>query len=370
LLYAIPAGLLLLWQWRYRYFRRPDGRPPLPYWVELSLYASLPLFHVHTFIALSIVLLSLFASGRPNMRGQLVTLVAGALIPATFLVGLVTDHFRAHSMMGWHPGWVLDDPNFGRSSLVAFCWDNFGIALPLILLLYAVCVMRAWKAHLNEEGAVPEDLAFLSPAAIIIILGLLVKLAPWAWDNLKIMVWAYFILLPFLWTHLLRQQTLALRAVLCLFLFCSGFVSLFGGLSVGRPGFGLANRAEVDVIGEITKPLPVEARFAAYPTFNHPLLLQGRNVVLGYGGHLWTQGFDDYGAINERLTSLMMGEDNWLQTARDLKVRYIFWGREEAENYDREGNAVSAKPWEQLLQPVARGDWGAIFDLAQLKVQE
>jgi hypothetical protein len=378
LLYAIPAGLLLLWQWRYRYFRRPDGRPPLPYWVELSLYASLPLFHVHTFLALSIVLLTLFGAGRPNMRGQLVTLVAGALIPATCFVWLITDHFQAHSMMGWHPGWVLSDPNFGRSTFLAFWWDNFGICVPLILVLYAVCAMRAWKAHVREEGEVPEDLAFLSPAAIIIILGLFVKLAPWEWDNLKIMMWGYFIILAFLWTHLIRQQSLPLRIVLCLFLFCSGFVSLFGGLSVGRPGFTLANRAEVDVIGEVTRRMPAQARFAAYPTFNHPLLLQGRNVVLGYGGHLWTQGFDspqlkaahlDYGSINDRLTSLMLGEGNWTQTARDLGVRYIFWGRTEAENYEKD-DALSTKPWQQMLQPVASGDWGAIYDLAQLETPE
>src|SRR5216117_3099051 len=44
LLYAIPAGLLLLWHWREKFFRenaqdRHSG--PLPFWVELSLYASM-----------------------------------------------------------------------------------------------------------------------------------------------------------------------------------------------------------------------------------------------------------------------------------------------------------------------------------------
>src|SRR5205814_2133311 len=63
LLYAIPAGLILLWQWREKYFRRTEDRHrdgPLPFWVELSLYASMPLFHVHTFLALSIILFFLF----------------------------------------------------------------------------------------------------------------------------------------------------------------------------------------------------------------------------------------------------------------------------------------------------------------------
>src|ERR1700720_3133527 len=77
LLYAIPAGLILLWHWREKYFRTgQDQSPqrrlggggqsaPLPFWVELSLYASMPLFHVHTFMALSIVLVCLFVAGDP-----------------------------------------------------------------------------------------------------------------------------------------------------------------------------------------------------------------------------------------------------------------------------------------------------------------
>ena len=88
-LYAIPAGLVLLWHWREKFFsqspvagvgsirrlaKRCPASPtaikseaaavnargyrkgPLPWWVELSIYASMPLFHLHTFIALTIVL--------------------------------------------------------------------------------------------------------------------------------------------------------------------------------------------------------------------------------------------------------------------------------------------------------------------------
>src|SRR5262245_50790179 len=80
-LYAIPAGLVLLWHWREKFFSgvptiNPDSpaetspqtdeartnevracKGPLPWWVELSIYASMPLFHLHTFLALTIVLI-------------------------------------------------------------------------------------------------------------------------------------------------------------------------------------------------------------------------------------------------------------------------------------------------------------------------
>src|SRR5438105_1424479 len=70
LLYAIPAGLLLLWQWRSKYGSEAQKeKQPLPVWTEYVLYASMPLFHVHTFIALNIVLLVLFLT-RPASRSS------------------------------------------------------------------------------------------------------------------------------------------------------------------------------------------------------------------------------------------------------------------------------------------------------------
>jgi hypothetical protein len=366
LLYAIPAGLLLLWQWRARYFRGARQRPPLPFWVELSLYASMPLFHVHTFLALSVVLLILFICGDPPMRGQLLTLAAGALLPATFFVWLITDHFHARSIMEWKPGWVTNDPDFGRSSFVLFCWDNFGILVPLALGLFGFCGWHAWKKNWSQDKTIPEDVAFLLPAAAIIVVALLVKLAPWEWDNLKVMIWAYFLILPYLWTQLIRGADLPIRAALCLALFGSGFFCLFGGLAAGRPGLDFATRSELDAVGVAVHDLPTETRFAAFPTYNHPLLLQGRSVVLGYPGHLWTQGFADYAKINDALTALMLGRPDWREEARELGVRYIFWGREEKENYEEKANAPkSTKPWEQMLDPIASGDWGAIYDLEE-----
>ena len=62
LLYAIPAGLLLMISWRDRLFRGKPGRIPL--WLEILLYASMPLFHFHTFIFLSL-LLGFFLGPQP-----------------------------------------------------------------------------------------------------------------------------------------------------------------------------------------------------------------------------------------------------------------------------------------------------------------
>jgi len=401
LLYAIPAGVLLLWHWRETFFRKaPVGgvpsnsrqrRGPLPFWVELSLYASMPLFHVHTFLALSIILFFLFifeclqplkfvvdlfrtegiggirrsisdAAGRGRLLGDTrmhaLKVVACALLPAFFFTWLTTDHFRAGSMLRWHLGWVMSDPTFARASLFQFWSDNFGIFIPLVLLLIGLCGWRAWKSGLKWNQESSEAIAFLLPALAIFVLGLLFQFAPWQWDNLKLMIWAYFLVLPFLWKDLIAHWNFPARALVCMALFGSGFITLFGGLSVGRPGFGITNRIELSAVGDAVQPLPVEARFAAYPTFNHPLLLQGRKLVLGYPGHLWSQGFADYTGVNNLLNQLMQGADNWREVAKTLHVRYIFWGREETTNY-----AASRRPWEGTAPVVASGPWGTIYDL-------
>jgi len=79
--------------------------------------------------------------------------------------------------------------------------------------------------------------------------------------------------------------------------------------------------------------------------------------VLGYPGHLWTQGFE-FSGTNDRLKELMLGAPNWKEIARSLHARYLFWGREEKSNY-----ATSKKPWERESALVAKGEWGAFYDL-------
>jgi hypothetical protein len=172
------------------------------------------------------------------------------------------------------------------------------------------------------------------------------------------MIWGYFLVLPFLWKDLIAHWDFPEHAAVCIALFASGFVSLLGGLRAGHPGFELIDRARLDAVGLVVRPLPIEARFATYPTYNHPLLLQGRKVVLGYAGHLWTEGIN-YENESTRLSTLMLGKNGWREAAQALRVRYIFWGRDEMTNYP-----TSTRPWENTTRLVASGDWGAIYDLA------
>ena len=260
-LYAIPAGLVLLWHWREKFFSQSPvtgaGGPgqsgddvksepaavnahgyskgPLPWWVELSIYASMPLFHLHTFIALTIVLVvglfferatelkfivnlvrseGIAGIGRlishPKMwpdifrgapiRRHAVAMLIAAFIPATFFVWLTTDQFHAASVLKLHPGWAQDSTefaapffrlgpkDFGSSTsfglLLQKTWNgviapffqfwlpNFGLWVPLALGLVGLCVWRIWNGKWRWGDTPPADIAFVVAAVVIFAIRL------------------------------------------------------------------------------------------------------------------------------------------------------------------------------------------------------
>ena len=355
LLFAIPAGLLLLWQWRAKYGSDSDReKQPLPAWAEYILYATMPLFHVHTFMALSIVLLVLFLT-RPASRSPLLKLVAAAVLPAMIFVWLTTDKLHAGSILQWHFGWTQ---NIGELKMpfLQFWFFNFGVFLLLAIALVGIVARQEGNPRRSGKFELSIDAGYLAAAILIFLLAMCVKTAPWEWDNIKLLIWAYFITLPILWNRMLARWPVPVRVGACLILFFSGFVSLIGGLAEGRPGYQFANRSEIDFLAAAVRRLPVEARFAGFPTYNHPLLLNGRKMVCGYGGHLWTQGINST-EVESKLRNLMLGQGDWKKTARELEARYLFWGNLEKTNY---GN--STRPWEKQLPLVAQGGWGSIYD--------
>ena len=236
-----------------------------------------------------------------------------------------------------------------------FFWPlNFGV-LPVFVVLLGVAIGR------GKRPVGPAEFVF--PAVGAFVLCCFVKFAPWEWDNTKIMVWSYLVVLPFLWTHLIARWPKWARALSCCALFFSGFVSTLGGINAEHRGYAIASREELDLVGAAVRALPVTERFAGAPTFNHPLLLCGRKMALGYLGHVSSHGLAWERPAAE-LEALMMGEESWRENARALGVRYIFWGRCEHEDYPS-----SKEPWRETAACVALGDWGEIYDLEEGKIQ-
>lgn len=358
LLFALPAGLLLLVSWRSRFL--DDDRWRLPRWGEVLLYASLPLFHLHTFIFLSLMFAAWFALYPPT-RPALLRFVGSAFLPASALVLLVTGMFGGASVLGFKPGWMWDDATWlqwcddhlpgplALNAMLLFWPINFGFVLPLVGWL-------GWRLRSDSREVWPRALFF--PSLFIFVLCIFVKFAPWEWDNTKLMIWSYLAIVVLAWEQLLAARPLWQRTVAVVALFGSGLVSLVGGLDGNHVGFDLALRSELDGVEKAVASIPMSERFVAYPTYNHPLLLSGRKVALGYTGHAWSHGLD-WARPAARVDALMNGDSDWRQAATELKVRYLFWGSEEQEHYK-----TSTQPWKESTRLFAEGDWGTLYDLA------
>jgi hypothetical protein len=263
-------------------------------------------------------------------------------------------------LLGWKAGWMWDDEVFvnwcgthlGQDSLAVagtvFWPVNFGV-LPLAVIFLIVLLCR--------RGGNPWARLVIFPSVAVFVVCCFVKFAPWEWDNTKLMIWSYLAVLPFLWSELLGFGTLWVRRSAVFLLFFSGFVSTLGGIDAAFTGYPVAQRSELDGVADALRGIPVTERFAGAPTYNHPLLLNGRKMVLGYLGHLDSHGLA-WKEPAKKLDALMNGENGWRETAAELGARYLFWGRNENEKY-----GDSPQPWRQSTRLVASGEWGEIYDL-------
>ncbi len=391
-LFALPAGLLLLTHWRERLFaaplavagarRAPPGDPPLnpgllPFWIEALLYAILPLFHLFAFLFLSALLGWWFAVyfARRGVRLHILGLVLIAFLPASWEIALMTGNFMGAGQAVWfEPGWMQHGKPFLRFWLL-----NFGLFAILAPALWARC---AWDLAQPDDPPLPADAggkrlpsitrvqdtaaAFVLPAGLLFLFACIVMVSPWDWDNTKLMIWSYLVVLPFIWDRWIRPFAAPVRWPVCAALFLSGAVSLAGGLRHMDTGYYLGRRPELEAVDAATRGLPIEARFAAATEtgYNHPLVFAGRKLVLGYNGNVFSQGID-YTPIARDLNALMRGLPDWRRAARRLEVRYVYWGPREAKAF-----RDSSRPWAQDSAQVAAGDWGAIYDLERENAPE
>ena len=334
-LLALPVGLLLLWSWRRRLLR---GEPALAPWMEGVLWGALPLVHLHSFVFVSVVFAAWTAGGRRWREAARALAVAFA--PAAWSAWQVTDGLRAASLVGWKAGWMI-----GGEGALVFLLLNFGLFLPLALAALVVALRRRDR----------EELLVLGPALAAFAALFLVRLAPWEWDNTKVMVWCYLVALPPIEALVLRRVRRGWRAAAVVGLLFSGAVSV-AAACLGEAGpLEVLEEAEYAGVCEALRPLGRNERVATAQAHNHPVALCGQPIVAGYSGHLWSHGLRS-GPVEAGLRRLMLGGGDFRAEARSLGARYVFWGpREEAAFRD------SSQPWREAGPPVASGPWGALY---------
>ncbi|HSQ23531.1 MAG TPA: hypothetical protein VLN44_03955 [Pyrinomonadaceae bacterium] len=244
----------------------------------------LPLVHAHSFIAIMGVAGVLGLINIKKWREWLLFFIVASVIAGPQM--LWSTHGSAVStraFIAWEFGW-----GHGDESIIWFWLKNTGVFIPLLI------AALLWK---TETYLVSRKLLFFYlPFTLCFIVPNVLKLAPWIWDNVKILFYWWIasapivaLLLARLWAGSIAQRV------------CAGALFVMLTLAGGLDVFALLTRQgeyqEFDRDGvafaEIVKQqTPPRATILHAPIHNTPVFLTGRRSVMGYPGHIWTHGID------------------------------------------------------------------------------
>ncbi len=244
----------------------------------------LPLVHAHSFIVVMGVGACLALINWSRWREWLTFLVVASLIAVPQL--LWSTHGSAVStraFIGWEFGWDSGTQNF-----FWFWFKNTGLFIPLLI------AALLWK---REDYLVPRQLLlFFLPFLLCFIVPNLVKLAPWIWDNVKVLFYWWLasapivaLLLARLWEGTTWNRVMAGSLLVVLTL--AGALDVFA-LITRQGEYQEFDRDGVTFAEMIKQHTPPRATILHAPIHNTPVFLTGRRSLMGYPGHIWTHGID------------------------------------------------------------------------------
>jgi len=237
------------------------------------------------------------------------------------------------SFFGFELGW-----DRGTHDILTFWLVNTGIFIPLLIVAYA------WR---GTRPLLSNKLVLYSiPFIVWFILPNLLRVAPWLWDNIKVLTYWWLgavpivaLLLARIWREGLGGRALAVG--LAVVLMASGALDL-ARATVG-PSYQIFDRdgvALADEVREMTRPEDV---ILTAPTYNTPMFLTGRRVFMGYAGFLWANGLP-YGEREQQLRAIYAGDPTADDLIRDGQIAYILVGPQERQDVQPNDAFLSKYP--------------------------
>ena len=347
-LFGLPAGLMIVTLFAVVWARgakegttggesrrEPDERRLL---LAAGVLAGLlPFFHTHTYFAVGLLSVLLFAL-RPRRRWLYFWLPA-ALLAAPQLYALMR-HTAAGGFLHLRPGWMWG----GEENFLVYLVRNFGA--PLLLVAPAWwAAPRAWRT-------------FYLPFAALFAFALAVMVSPNVFDNIKLMhPWhALTSVLVGAWLGRLLARRWWRPAAVLLILVCvaSGLAALQReSLSRAR----LFGAEEVAAARHVREQTPPRATFLTAPVFNQPVLcLAGRRVVRGPTGWLWSHGYE-FRAREADVRRIYAGAADALELLRHYGVDYVYLG--DAERRELKADATF---FDRNFPALYRAEGVAVYD--------
>jgi len=250
---------------------------------------TLPLIHLHSLAVLFVLTAFCFAL-RPKEWREWVTFGVGVCIIAIpELVWSVTGTAsETAKFFELHFGW-----DKGDAHIIWFWLKNTGLVIPLIVggIFLLMSEKDSDAARRNRT-----ILLFYIPFAFLFVLSNSAKLAPWEWDNIKVLIYWFVGSLPLITLLLAKlwHGKLPLRlvgAALVIILIFAGGLDVLRTVS-SQNKIQVFDADAVKIAEQIKAKTSPDALFMNAPTYNSAVVLSGRRSFMRYSGHLASHGID------------------------------------------------------------------------------
>jgi hypothetical protein len=277
----------------------------------------LPLIHAHTFLTVMAAAACLALIFRSAWRSWLYFFAIALIVCLPEILWLAnTGGVNTRSYVGWQPGW-----DHGQHNIIWFWFVNTGLFIPLLI------VSLAWR---RGTFKLPQRVTkFYLPFILCFVLLNLIKVAPWVWDNIKVLFLWYVASVSLVAWLLARwwQQRSFIRWLAPVVL---ATLLLAGALDVLRVVSEASEYQEFDAQGIAAAKL-ISAQTAPRalvlhaPTYNSPVFLTGRRSLLGYPGWMWSRGLD-YSERSADIERIYSGAPEAETLLRKYSVDYVLVG--------------------------------------------
>jgi hypothetical protein len=315
-----------------------------------GLFAGLlPLVHAHSFMVVMGVAACLALLFRPWRIW--IAFFVSVLVVALPEIFWSTHGSGIHAQMfsGWAPGW-----DRGNNDAVWFWLANTGAFIPLLI----AAIFWRWKgSDQQEDELVPARLLrFYLPFLFCFVVPNFVKLAPWVWDNIKVLFYWYLASVPLvallLATWLRRPKWRWLAVAMLVVLTLAGALDIMRAVTAA-PGetvngaqreFDSDGIAMAHAIIERTGP---RALVLHAPVYNPPVFLTGRRSLLGYPGQIGSRGLDS-GSRETDIQKIYSGAPEALALLQRNHVDYVLLGPAERQYLNENRLNINDEFWSQF----------------------
>ncbi|MBO0858307.1 MAG: hypothetical protein J2P21_07570 [Chloracidobacterium sp.] len=276
------------------------------------LAGLLPMLHSHGFFSVMIASAPMFLLFRSMDWAAFFAPVAALAAPqAWYLSGSQVRNELFKPLDKW---WEAGDSN-----PLLFWAVNAGIFI--LLLLVALLIRRITDSR---------QALFYLPFTLWFFVPNLVSLAPWTWDNIKVLVYWSLASAPFVAAALAYLFTRRLIVSRCLAAALLVGLTFSGVLDVTRALSPVENvevfgRAELEVAKLLREKTRPRALILHAPIHNSVVALSGRQSVMGYPGHLWTHGLN-YAQRELDVKTIYKGGSQMIEPLSRLGVDYVIIG--------------------------------------------